>query len=564
MADGTRFPGIAAGEEAFRVCFPASGRGATSEGSEVELRAVDHSGSPSGPLWVLVLLFAVLAVETAFFVTYGRFNIDEGMHLNAGRLLFDRGLFPYRDFPFSQSPGGPMLYGAGGALFGTSLLVGRSISALMSLAGVGAMVWFANRVEGRAAAALVLLLVIVTFPALWVFTQVRTEAPSIFFATLATIAWFFRNGAQVESPAGAGIRWALAPSLLVWATAFRLTYAVPLVFVCLLSFWELRRSPRALGWTVGIVGLNGVVAALPMLVFWQESFFHIVESQLSRAERLDLEELPPSARVWFFGQLETGFHAILLLSCFPLFELYRKARRGWRPSAAAVNPEPGSPLAFLLAMAALSYLPLLIFTLGFFQYFVNASLLLILAISISITRVARRSKSQLIAVSAVFATAWVASAAISLESLEKWVSTDSPTLGRLAAVRHEIEALTPDGCTMMTFETYLAVETGCDVTPGLEYSYFSFFPEMPVRDARVHGVLNRQLLLFGLRSDPPEYVALTRRAAKRISGREFDRSRPPMFESMRGRYRLMQVLKLPIGPVYRFWTEVYLYARTDL
>ena len=34
--------------------------------------------------------------------------------------------------------------------------------------------------------------------------------------------------------------------------------------------------------------------------------------------------------------------------------------------------------------------------------------------------------------------------------------------------------------------------------------------------------------------------------------------------NMRGRYRLMQTLWLPIGPVYRFWTEGYLYARSDL
>ncbi len=518
----------------------------------------------SVPRWVLVLLFVVLSIETALFVVYGRFNIDEGMHLNAGRLMFDRGLLPYRDFPFSQAPGGPLLYGAAGALFGTSLLVGRSVSALMSLVTVAAMAWFAHRTEGRVAAALVLLLVIVTFPALWVFAQIRTEAPSICLATLATIAWLSRKGAKPEFQAGAVIRWALAPSLLVWATAFRLTYAVPLAAVCLLVFWELRRSPRTLAWTIGIVGLNGVVAVIPMLAFWQESFFHIIEAQWTRAERLELEQLPLSARIWFFLQPETGFASILLLSGFPLFELFRQLRRGWRPWATATHLESATQLTFLIAMAGLSYFPLLIFKLGFSQYFVNAALLLMLAIGISIPLAARRSKSHWIAVSAAFAIAWVASAAISLDHLDKWVSTEAPTVGRLATVRHEIEQLTPDGCTMMTFETYLAVEAGCEVTPGLEYSYFSFFPEMSVRDARARGVLNRELLLFGLRSDPPEYVALTHRAAKRIAGREFDPDRPPIFESMRGRYRLIQTLKLPIGPVYRFWTEVFLYARNDL
>jgi hypothetical protein len=528
------------------------------------LSATDHAGAAWGLRWAPALLFVVLLVEMALFVAHGRFNIDEGMHLNAGHLLFDYGLWPYRDFPFSQGPGGPMLYGAAGAVFGNSLLVGRIVSASMSLVGIASLVWFAHRIEGPVAAIVVLLLVIVTFPAMWVLTQIRTEAPSVSLATLATIALFFRKSGPSKSHFSSVFRWALAPVLLVWATAFRLTYAVPLIVVCLWVFWELRGSPRMLWWTVGIVGLNGLLAALPMLIFWQQSFFHIIEAQWSRAERLDLGELPASARFWFLFRPETSYPTILLLCGFPLAELFRSARRGWRPWRAGSGSGSSHVLTFLMAMAALSYVPLLTFKLGFSQYFVNAALLLSVAIGISVPQIARRSKKHWIAVTSVFSVAWVASAALSLADLENWVAIEGPTVGRLAAVRSEIEELTPNGCTMLTFETYLARESGCDVTPGLEYSYFSFFPDMLFRDARDRGVLNRQLLLYGLRSDPPEYVAVTHRAAKRIKGRTFDPDQPPLLEEMRGKYRLMQTLWLPIGPVYRFWTEVYLYARSDL
>ncbi len=511
--------------------------------------------------WVLTSLAVVLVVETVLFVTYGRFNMDEGIYLNTGRLLFEYGMWPYRDYPFSQGPGAPLLYGLTDALFGNSLLLGRILSAAMSLTVVAAMAWFAHRMQNWVAAALVLLLVIVTFPAMWVFSQTRTETPAIFLAVLATIAWFQRKGGAAEFRAGQVARWALAPSLLVWATAFRLTYVFPLAVVCLLTFWELRRSPRTLGWTVGIIGINGLAAALPMLVFWEDTFFHIIESQWGRAERLGLDELPPSARFWFFRQPGTGFRAILFLSAFPLFEIVRNARRGWRP---AVGHESATPLTFVIVMAALTYLPLLTFKLGFHQYFVNASLLLILAIGISIPSVARLSKGAGIFVSVAFAIAWGASASDSLAHLERWVSTDAPTIAKLAPVRREVEALTPDGCTMLTLETHIALEAGCDVTAGLEYSYFSYFPDMSDSHAREHGVLNRKLLLEGLRGDPPEYVALTREGAKQITGREFDRNEPPILRQMQGRYRLLQTLRLPIGPVYRFWDEVYLYARMDL
>jgi len=315
-------------------------------------------------------------------------------------------------------------------------------------------------------------------------------------------------------------------------------------------------------WTTAVVVAVGLVAAYPMLAFWHDSFFHILEAQWGRADRLELEQLPLMARFWFFAAPESGFHPILVLSLVPVFELVHTTLRNRRAGVAAA-PESDA-LAFLLAMAVLSYLPLLVFKLGYVQYFVNASLLLSLAIGISIPIVARRSKRNRVVLSLAFAVAWLWSLGVSLVHLDKWVSTEQPTIVQLEPVRREIEALTPDGCTMLTFDTPLAVETGCDVTPGLEYSYFSFFPVMSSARAREHGVLNRQLLQDRLRIDRPEYVALTREDAKRIMGREFAGDQDPVLPPMVGRYRLLRTLRLPVGPFYRFWDEIYLYVRTDL
>ena len=98
----------------------------------------------------LGLLFAVFVVECLLFLSHGRFNIDEGMHLNAGRLVFEAGRLPYRDFPFSQGPGGPFFYGAVGQIFGSSLAAGRAASLAMGLLCVGALVWLAQRISGGA------------------------------------------------------------------------------------------------------------------------------------------------------------------------------------------------------------------------------------------------------------------------------------------------------------------------------------------------------------------------------------------------------------------------------
>ena len=51
------------------------------------------------------------------------------------------------------------------------------------------------------------------------------------------------------------------------------------------------------------------------------------------------------------------------------------------------------------------------------------------------------------------------------------------------------------------------------MTPGLEYSYFSFFPDLAGSEAERRGVLNREALLGRVLSRPPEFVALTREGA---------------------------------------------------
>ena len=543
----------------------------------------------------LALLFAILVAEGVYFLVYGRFNIDEGIHLNAGSLLFEQGRLPYRDFPFSQGPGGPLFYGIAGTLFGTSLLVGRSLSLLLNLLGVGAMMWFAGRVSGSVAAGLVALWTMVNLPAVWTFAQIRTEPPSIPLVVFAAIALCVRKGSV--------LRWALAPSLLVWATSAHLTTGLPLLAVCGWVAFELRRSPRTLLAVAAIVMLNGLLAALPMLVFPQESFFHIVSSQLGRTERLGMADFPFTTRFWFFLDDHTSFRPLLYLGCVPLFVILRHWRRGWRPRGPSVG-DPASILTWLVALALLSYLPYIFMRIGFFHYFVISSVLLTLAIAISIPILvnewvnewvgeSKRQRAPVIALlSCLIAAVWIVNASSAWETIRKWVSPGISTISRFAELREEIHALSPGYCRMMTFETHVAVETDCEVFPGLEYSYFSLFPHISSSEAERYGVLNKSRLSERMRLDPPEFVALTWRALDFINeapkepakkpktfGGELEklkskraptdlqrrkRSGPPILDVMRGRYRLIEEMKLPVGPVHAFWTTVYLYARSDL
>ena len=61
---------------------------------------------------------------------------------------------------------------------------------------------------------------------------------------------------------------------------------------------------------------------------------------------------------------------------------------------------------------------------------------------------------------------------------------------------------------MVTMETALAVEAGCRVLPGLEYSMFSYFPGLSDEEAARRGVVNQDLLVARVRDLRPELIVL--------------------------------------------------------
>jgi hypothetical protein len=499
----------------------------------------------------LAVSLLVILLELRFFFEFGRFNIDEGMHLNAGRMIFSEGLLPFRDFPFSQGPGGPFFYGALGHLFEPTLFYGRLGSLVAGLVCFGAMLMLAFRAAGVTAALVVSLLLILEFPALWMFSQVRTEPVAVALAMLAVLAFLERRGSAFRA--------ALPALLLVAATSFRITYAALLGAVLLVTAFEERGTPRRLAAILGMVSLAAALTVLPMLLAPGDSFFHIFVAQADRAERLGWSELPASARFWFFTQRETSYRALFALLPLPvLWMILNRLQRRSRHLA--------DTFATLFAAATLLYVPHLWFRYGFFQYFEPVALLGIVAVGIafaSLVKAGSTPPAARVALGVWLLAAWSAGAVGLRDTLPVWTDPKAPTLGRLAPLRAEIEHALPNGCEMLTFETHLAVELGCRVTPGLEYSYFSFFPDLAGSEAERRGVLNREALLERLLSRPPEFVAFTREGSERMAGVPLQESHPLALPEM-GRYRVWRELRIPIGPIITFWNDVTIYARDDV
>jgi hypothetical protein len=248
-------------------------------------------------------------------------------------------------------------------------------------------------------------------------------------------------------------------------------------------------------------------------------------------------------------------------------------------------------IAALLILAVLTYAPHVLFRIGFFSYFVTASVLLTLAIAIAIPILAKRSRARATALVVIVAACWLGAALAGNRHIERWTFRGQPAVHRFAELRSTVQRLSPGTCTMLTFETHIAVETGCDVLPGLEYSFFSYFPDLPNDEAARLGVLNRAAILESLEAGRPEFVLLTTEAVekienrpppatgttrtlageqrrlreeKRASRKKQVKQKRPMLDVMRGRYELLAQEKLPVGPVHKWWTTVYVYARSDL
>ena len=147
---------------------------------------------------------------------------------------------------------------------------------------------------------------------------------------------------------------------------------------------------------------------------------------------------------------------------------------------------------------------------------------------------------------------------------EVWLNPGARIVDQLGEIRVEMHRLAPNHCSMLNFETHIAVETRCDIFPGLEYSFFSYVPELNSREATANHILNQELLVRNLRNAPPEFVVLNRRAVNWIRSEERLIKGALRLGAMMGRDTLLEEMEVPVGPSHSFWIDVFFDVRNDL
>jgi 4-amino-4-deoxy-L-arabinose transferase-like glycosyltransferase len=205
----------------------------------------------------LVATLAMLMAESMFFVFFAYLNRDEGWYLLSGRLAL-QGELPYRDFPYFQAPLLPYVFGAGAAVFGSSLIGARMFGVVLALASAALVLYIGERLRSRATAVLATLILVCTPSVVLGMVTPRAEAIVIPLTLLAfALLLTYRRGA-------AGL--VAAPAVLLLASAARLTFLPAFIAVAVFCYWRSRPSGREFAAGSMMLAGLGVMLSLTFIV----------------------------------------------------------------------------------------------------------------------------------------------------------------------------------------------------------------------------------------------------------------------------------------------------------
>ena len=247
----------------------------------MDLHGVSAQGEGLGRKW-LYLLWALVLISFAFYFTRLLIytNHNEDMYLAASYFVA-RGLLPYRDFGFLQTPLLPLLYGLLHWLTGISLyFLGKTLSLLAYIAGAVVVVLTAYRYLPKKE---LIPLWLLLYQANLVISEISLETSNyiIPFSLGLTSLYLFLRGMDQE---GRFLYPLLSGLLMGIATGFKLYYApfIGMLGILVMVLYPAGTRVRAVaGFTLG--ALVGLLPLLYFLVAYPKRFlfFNITYHQLN-------------------------------------------------------------------------------------------------------------------------------------------------------------------------------------------------------------------------------------------------------------------------------------------
>jgi hypothetical protein len=306
----------------------------------------------------------------------------------------------------------------------------------------------------------------------------------------------------------------LAPSLMLWATAARLTALPAFVAVLLFSLYRGRKSPHRWGSVAVLVGLELILLVIvPLAVAGDRAVFDVWTSQVTRTAQVSTATLPLGAflhdRALFFVTFFDNYPVVAVLTAGAAVFLVLLWRRGWRPSAERINEYPNI-IFVLLLFGILLFAPHLLLDPFHPLYFITALPFLTLAGAIAAVKMGRHWPS-LPARSAVSLAVAGLLVAAGLEFAEHFPGTitTNPERLRFHEVGAYLHSVVPPDRQIVTLDPTFALEADRELAPGLEMSDVSYWPFFDDEKAQRYGVTNLSLLRRLVDDDKTKAVVLS-------------------------------------------------------
>lgn len=471
--------------------------------------------SPQALTW---LALGVLAAQLTFWGIFRAVNLDEGWYLWAGQEVY-QGRLLYRDFAYTQTPLLPYVYGAVQAVFGSSLYLGRVVTALFGLAAAVLSMATARRLAGPWAGLFTVLLLASTLLAVTAFTFTATYGlAAALLAAAFYLALRLAPGSQ---------RTVLVALFLASAVAVRLSTAV--VFLPL-GLYVILTSPRRGRAALELAGAAALALGLllgPFLLASGEVMlydilgFHTDRNTPQWHQVMVLEKLRETARD--LPVLVVGY---LAATATLVWNIVRGGRAGWRVYGFEIAVAAAVFLLFLthfIPRTTMSY------------YNTLQAPLVAMLMGAWLARLLSRSRWLALAllVALLAAQALTQPQAVRVYGLNTWPHSQVETV-RAAAQR--LRALAPDAQTLLTFDLHLALEAGLNVPDGFEMSIFSYRPTWSDEQAQRYRVINNAGLLAALQAGADAA------AFSQFEQDLFYGERDVLFDALRRNYRLASVV----------------------
>jgi len=446
---------------------------------------------------IVASLLVVYLLLASFYILLGSINEDEGWYLYASKLVYE-GRVLYSDFSYTQGPLLPYVYGIPQLVFGTSLYLGRITSLLLALMTLLLSTAISNRLAGKLAGAICGAAMSLNLFSIYFLTITKTYSLTALLLSASVFC--------LVSTTGKWLRYSLSAMFLCLAGATRLSAisAIPILFLYLLVFEPEDRRYLLLAAAASIV--TTAAAFLPFclrdlgLLWYNLIGFHMAPygtSDVLHVMRYKIQTLLSIARFFYFM-------VVSLVSGVVLFLVH--GRRRMRKALANHGIH-----IYLVGILAVMFLSHFLPGGSYAEYQVmNVPLMAILAgcVYSKCYEKSGTPKGKNLVLGVICASL-LTDSIIGHETGHIDLSGSRLPIDEISVIADYVSEYVGEDEPIFTYHTYLAIQSGRSVLPGLEMAIFSYYPEWDTQTAHKYRVTNNEIAKKLVGSQEAAAVILT-------------------------------------------------------